>query len=90
MFHIKKNIAGQQQVIFDASKIVAITLPTRALCTAWIAEHYPEAVENSYSARVLASTRNAIKRAQEAFKQPVHSKLNSQVNAAVWRARDGL
>ncbi len=88
MFAIKRNSAGQQQVIFESSKKVAATFPNRVLCTEWIKYNYPEWVDGS-AASVL---RKATERAATMLKAlntplPISEQLNASVGRSVWRAR---
>lgn len=89
MFLVKKNPAGQHQVIFAASGKVAQTFPNRVLCTQWIEHNYPEWVPGS-AAEVL---RKATEKAAAAIKRmnaPLHAadQLNATAGRPVWRARD--
>lgn len=88
MFLIKRNSAGQHQVIFAQSKKVAATYPNRTLCVQWLELNYPEWVPGN-AAEVL---RKATERAMATIKTalappPTEYRLNASTGAAVWRGR---
>lgn len=91
MFTIKRNKAGQQQVLFAQSGTVAATFPNRQLCHDWLSENYPEYVEGTGQYIIRKATEAAQKLAETAKRMnapmPIEAQLNASVGRAVWRAR---
>ena len=91
MFIIKRNPAGQQQVIFKASGNVAVTFPNRTLCRDWIMDNYPEYVEGTAQYMLRKATEKAVQAVNfvKACNEPLAAEnvLNASVGHSVWRGR---
>lgn len=94
MFIIKRNSAGQQQVIFAKSGKVAATYPNRILCHEWLERNYPEYVEGTaqYILRMATEAAQKAAKAVKAMNEPLPAShvlnVGLSCNRAVWRARD--
>lgn len=88
MFNIKRNAAGQQQVIFADSKKVAATFPNRTLCKQWLELNYPEWVAGTAAEALRKATERALEVIDTVMSPtPTDYQLNASVGRSVWRAR---